>query len=128
MFNKIFSFFFINSKINSLLLETANQQFAMEALIAKSIYKKQIRRYLGLGFILSFLQDTDPFKARINLLSVIEKGEEESQNPIIRSPFHIFVRTFIDMMTAVKNDFTESLLEKKELQWGINRFNPFFIF
>ncbi|MBA3535778.1 MAG: hypothetical protein H0T84_04075 [Tatlockia sp.] len=129
MLNKALSFLFINSKINSLLLESTNKKFIDEALIAKLIYKKQIRRYLGLGFILSFIPDSDPFKARINLLAVIERGEEETSNDFIKSPFHILFRTFYELITVVENEelkLTEILFEKKNLKWGINRINPFF--
>lgn len=73
MFNNFISYLFINSKINSLLLYTAVydnsssiRRINNEGLEAKSIYKIQIRRYLGLGFFSSFIPGTEAFLARKN--------------------------------------------------------------
>ncbi|MBA2657650.1 MAG: hypothetical protein H0U70_11840 [Tatlockia sp.] len=124
MINRLFSYFFINSKINSLLDELTDQTFLNNALSAKSIYKIQIRRYLGLGFFLSFIPGTEAFIARINLLSVIESCEEQAISWIVTTPFYLINRAINVIADGISNESFLELLQKKS--WGINRLNPFF--
>lgn len=138
MFNlsEFISFLFINSKINSLLffnsmrgMRFGAQGLIEEAMVAKSIYKKQIRRYLGLGFFLSFIPGTESYLARKNLLSVISrieaKVEESGKNSDAINPLHFFMRTFYALTyNHLEVDFSEILIQENYLA-GINRLNPF---
>ncbi|MBA3535834.1 MAG: hypothetical protein H0T84_04380 [Tatlockia sp.] len=136
-FNKIFSFLFINSKINSLLFwvvgEVSKEWLAVhDANMAKSIYKKQIRRYLGLGFFLSFIPGTEAFLARTTLLTKIEilesmkePGGDNLIPAIMKTPLHIFVRTFFSIIFLNYNHKLKSVLFKSKPYVQLNRLNPF---
>ncbi|MBA3536607.1 MAG: hypothetical protein H0T84_08365 [Tatlockia sp.] len=137
-FNKLFSFIFINSKINTLLFfEKMTNNSIVEPLVAKIIYKKQIRRFLGLGFFLSFIPGTDAFKARDNLFETILQLESQlrfntSPDPIkqfmgwlITSPLHIFFRTFVAITYEnLAKEFPDIIFRKEDIG-GVNRLNPF---
>ncbi len=99
-------------------------------LTAKSIYKKQIRRYLGLGFFLSFIPGTDAFLSRNLLLNAIEKLEaniqenENGNNFFISSPYHIIWRLVIALIYYnVEKDLGTILVPANSFQ-GLNRLNP----
>ncbi len=137
-FNKFFSFLFINSKINSLLfwirvdtgldyMSDLESELVNNATIAKSIYKKQIRRYLGVGFVLSFIPGTEPFKARENLLANIERLEsEEVLIPwFMKTPIHILARhTIGPIHQHFEEDFITIIRGNNEYFGGLNRLNP----
>jgi hypothetical protein len=110
------------------LFAARDQKIIAEALTAKSIYKKQIRHHLGLGFFLSFIPGTEAFKAREHLLAIILKCEEQDDSGIIKILFHIFQRTFFVLKTVIMDheDPSEILFGKNNSNWGINRLNPFF--
>ncbi len=112
-----------------------------EAKNAKTIYKKQIRRYLGMGFILSFIPGTDAFLARETLLTNIEHLEskklfwmeelpwsDESENDLIpwfmKSPLHIIIRTFLAITHHNYEDSFESIFFGQNIG-SSNRLNPF---
>ncbi len=141
-----FSFIFINSKINTILFYTSlfytselaigNQSHDIvmvtkEAEIAKIIYKMQIRRYLGLGFFLSFIPGTEPFLARKILLEAINNLESlqdrhGNQQLIIGVLGNIVVRTFMVILYhSSKTDFVDLLLPKEGGIPKANRLNPF---
>ncbi len=133
--NKFFSYLFINSKINSLLffesymrLNVTNPENS-EGFAAKIIYKKQIRRYLGLGFFLSFIPGTEAFKARENLFAIIVKLEPIDTGTLparlISSPLHIFFRTFAAIAYFnIEFSLSQILFRKNDIG-GLNRLNPF---
>jgi hypothetical protein len=137
-FNRFFSFLFINSKINSLLFwisldedldsdDEPESKVIVEAIIAKSIYKKQIRRYFGLGFFLSFIPDTEPFKARENLLANIEILEsfEDLIPGFMKTPLHIFTRNLVGpMYHHMEDNFITILRGNNDNFGGLNRLNP----
>ncbi|MBA3535832.1 MAG: hypothetical protein H0T84_04370 [Tatlockia sp.] len=139
-FNEFFSFIFINSKINTLLFaltvkdnhyQLSSTLAIMEAEESKAIYKKQIRRYLGLGFFLSFIPGTEPFLARKALLSsilILESLDRlGGQKAIEWFDTNIFIRTFFSILYHnFKTDFVTILLKKDDKFAGINRLNPFF--
>ncbi|MBA2657075.1 MAG: hypothetical protein H0U70_08845 [Tatlockia sp.] len=119
--NKLLSFLFINSKINS-LLEHHELYMIAESKTAKIIYKKLIRQYLGLGFPLSFLPGTEAYAARINLLSVIARLEEYRQNSTLDNIYiHLFKRT----LASIKYSLDRERFQGDKV-WGANRLNPFF--
>jgi hypothetical protein len=139
-FNRVFSFLFINSKINSLLfwLSSGLQNNSVfitprinEAKIAKSIYKKQIRRYLGLGFFFSFIPGTEAFLARETLLANIEKLESTMDGIdnlipwVMKTPLHIFVRTYLSIViNNYKHTIASILFGQEEEPERLNRLNP----
>ncbi|MBA2709628.1 MAG: hypothetical protein H0U57_03425 [Tatlockia sp.] len=147
--NNFFSFLFINSKINTLkyffsiytnVLEPEVRSIITLADAAKAIYKKQIRCYFGLGFLLSFIPGTDAFLARDNLLSVIIKIElkvKGSKGVTIAlgrpfafvSPLFIFIRPFFAILffNGVYN-LSKILKGVNDHSWGLNRINPFLYF
>ncbi|MBA2655951.1 MAG: hypothetical protein H0U70_03090 [Tatlockia sp.] len=110
------------------MFDLTDLKMIAEALSAKSIYKKQIRHHLGLGFFLSFIPGTEAFRAREHLLAIIIKYEEQDDSGIIKILSHIFYRTLFIVKTVIMNhkDSSEILSGKKNSNWGINRLNPFY--
>jgi hypothetical protein len=96
---------------------------------AETIYKKQIRRYLGLGFFLSFIPGTEIYLARENLLSIIEEAELENERRepvfsfIINSPLHVILYTIVTIGSSFRNGLTSTLKRNEDEQ--VNRLNPF---
>ncbi|MBA3536865.1 MAG: hypothetical protein H0T84_09685 [Tatlockia sp.] len=141
-FNELLSFIFINSKINTILFSLTSSTVARyhpeyvtmgieDAKETKAIYKKQIRRYLGFGFFLSFIPGTEPFLARNALLSSITKLESLEYivgEKILLPVFHsnIFFRTLFSILYHNLNtDFSTILLNRDTRFVGLNRLNPF---
>ncbi|MBA2710998.1 MAG: hypothetical protein H0U57_10435 [Tatlockia sp.] len=136
--NLVFNFLFVNSKINTLLFFCStgegfgydiSEELFDESTVAKSIYKKQIRRFLGLGFFLSFIPGTEPYIARKELFSTIEKleskmgeSEEKPMYGLVKSPFHMLARTLMVLVYFhVNSDFDKVFPDVGQL----NRLNPF---
>ncbi|MBA3535833.1 MAG: hypothetical protein H0T84_04375 [Tatlockia sp.] len=132
-----FSYIFINSSINTLLfylhinsaLSEKIEKIVQEAIIVKSIYKKQIRRYLGLGFLLSFIPGTEPFLARKSLFSSIksiESLDSFGEKAIPEFLSNIFLRTVGSMLYHnVESSFLDIMLGRNTNFAGLNRINPF---
>jgi hypothetical protein len=104
---------------------------AIQGFIAKTIYKKQIRRYLGLGFFLSFIPGTEAFRARENLFETIMHLEANNLKGgellprLMNSPLHIFFRTFAAIAYFnIESSFSQILFRKNDIG-GLNRLNPF---
>lgn len=101
-------FFFINSKGNLLIthshdldemsnLQSGEREFSDEhsrptslAKEARTIYNKQIRRYLGFGFVASFLPGTEAFMARKDYFSSLLQLHKKTEGDIesLRSKDH----------------------------------------
>lgn len=139
-FNRFFRFLFISSTINSLLSIRKTKlsqkpELAIEALNAKSIYKKQIRRYLGLGFLLSFIPGTEAFKSREALVQSIFVLEANvalhgSALYVIFRPFFIlyshFIRIYQNPNELPLRINPEGLEPLEKAPDGLNPLNPFF--
>lgn len=100
-----------------------------EAIMAKAIYKKQIRRYLGLGFLLSFIPGTESYLGRSILLSVITKVEAEltgEDRAFFGTPFY-FLGSALHAIICNHSDidFLRILFRKYSDFGGLNRLNPF---
>lgn len=139
--NDFFSFVFINSKINSVIFELEaelklNQEGSAElskvlteGRQAKLIYKKQIRRYLGLGFFLSFIPGTDAFRSRealSNFIHKVETNESElfDEGNILSFPFNILWTTFRALYHSWEKIIVGEISYKEDLK-GLNPLNPF---
>lgn len=78
-------FLFISARGNAFIstAEATNNDWSMQkntidnAKQAKNIYDRQIRRYLGLGFLLSFIPGTEAFIARKEYLSSLVHLQNE---------------------------------------------------
>ncbi|MBA2653278.1 MAG: hypothetical protein H0U73_13595 [Tatlockia sp.] len=132
--NKLLTFFFINSKINLYIdfdewHEEKQQMLDDEAIAAKSIYKKQIRRYFGFGFFLSFFPGTEPFLARMTLFSIMTRVDDDFfKSNILSILAHLFHRTFESIVHSVIDSSAVGLLQiifREKQRWGANRLNPF---
>ncbi|MBA2710715.1 MAG: hypothetical protein H0U57_09010 [Tatlockia sp.] len=132
--NRIFDYLFINSKVNTLLFFASDYQDHLreKLLEAKTIYKKQIRRYGGLGFFLSFIRGTEAYTARENLYEIVNKGDEDIIKHLptilewmVNSPFHVLIRTLASIAhSSFELELSETLFRTYDAG-GANRFNPF---
>ncbi|MBA2657076.1 MAG: hypothetical protein H0U70_08850 [Tatlockia sp.] len=117
--NELLSFLFINSKANS-LIKGKNKKF--ELIAAQDIYTREIRSLLGFGFVLSFIPGTEPYSARMNLLSHIIRFESNHTaiHNILNYLFLSQVKSIYKSLFETDNLFK---LIRKNKKW--NRVNPF---